>query len=46
MAKLVPEVFDYLPASFHPAYKNPCWRDANGLHCLPYFHILVSDDDS
>lgn len=34
------EVFAFLPEHFDPAYKNPCWRDAGGLHCLPYFHIL------
>lgn len=34
------EVFAFLPEQFDPQYKNPCWRDAGGLHCLPYFHIL------
>ena len=35
------EVFAFLPETFDPRYKNPCWRHAAaGLHCLPYFHIL------
>ena len=40
MAKLVPEVFDFLPATFDPNFKNPCWAVGGGLRCLPYFHVL------
>lgn len=35
------DVFDAVPASgFDPAFKNPCWRNATGLFCLPAFHII------
>lgn len=43
-AKLLdPELFEGLPETFDPAYKNPCWEDAKGSrHCLPYFYFLGS----
>ena len=24
---------------FDPAYKNPCWKEAGLLRCLPYFYL-------
>ena len=27
------------PFKFDPAYKNPCWKEAGLLRCLPYFYL-------
>ena len=26
--------------SFDPTYKNPCWKENDTLHCLPYFFLI------
>ncbi|XP_071832653.1 carbohydrate sulfotransferase 15-like isoform X2 [Apostichopus japonicus] len=39
--KLAPEIFDTVPTTFLPEYKNPCWLDLKGaLKCFPYFFVL------
>lgn len=40
-ARVSPDLFAALPASFLKEYKAPCWRtEENKLRCLPYFYIL------
>ncbi|CAI6002609.1 unnamed protein product [Closterium sp. NIES-65] len=35
------EWFAQLPQSgFDPAFRNPCWKDGSGFHCLPYFLVI------
>nr|XP_054757794.1 carbohydrate sulfotransferase 15-like [Lytechinus pictus] len=42
--KLAPEVFDAIPETFLPSFKNPCffYRGVvpSGLRCLPYFYLI------
>ncbi|KAJ8045542.1 Carbohydrate sulfotransferase 15 [Holothuria leucospilota] len=39
--KLAKEIFDFVPSTFLPQFKNPCWEDkSNTLKCLPYFYLI------
>ncbi|GLC45471.1 hypothetical protein PLESTB_000317600 [Pleodorina starrii] len=36
-----PDIWQVLPPSYDPRFKNPCWTDTAGLfRCIPYYHIL------
>lgn len=38
---LDPDLAKAVPMIFEPAFKNPCWKDADGeITCLPYFYVL------
>ncbi|CAI5507219.1 unnamed protein product, partial [Closterium sp. Naga37s-1] len=28
------------PSGFDPSFRNPCWKDGSGFHCLPYFLVI------
>ncbi|GAX79940.1 hypothetical protein CEUSTIGMA_g7380.t1 [Chlamydomonas eustigma] len=41
IVEAAPDTWDVLPTQLDPAYRNPCWTDANNrFRCLPYFQII------
>lgn len=39
------DVFQMLPSTYDPDFKNPCWFKNQTIKCLPYFNILGEKTD-